>query len=72
MSLYYFDLRDGGHLSIDEDGMELPTMQAVQIAAARSLVDIALKQTSPTSSSRIHYCPNAKIRNARFRSAAKV
>jgi hypothetical protein len=41
MSLYYFDVRDGGHLSIDEDGMELPTMQAVQIEAARSLVDIA-------------------------------
>jgi hypothetical protein len=41
MSRYYFDLRDGGYLSIDEEGMELPTMQAVQIEAARSLVDIA-------------------------------
>ena len=41
MSLYYFDLREGAHLSIDEDGMELLTMQAVQIEAARSLVDLA-------------------------------
>ena len=41
MSLYYVDLREGPHLSIDEDGMELPTMQSVQIEAARSLVDLA-------------------------------
>ena len=39
--LYYFDLRDAGYLSVDEDGMELPTMQSVQIEAARSLVDLA-------------------------------
>ena len=31
MALYYFDLRDAGYLSVDEDGMELPTMQSVQI-----------------------------------------
>ena len=41
MSLYYFELSEEGHLSIDEDGMELLTMQAVQIEAARSLVDLA-------------------------------
>ena len=41
MALYYFDLRDAGYLSVDEDGMELPTMQSVQIEAARSLVDLA-------------------------------
>lgn len=41
MARYYFDLRDGDQLAIDEEGMELPTMQAVQVEAARSLVDIA-------------------------------
>ena len=41
MALYYFDLRDAGYLSVDEDGMELPTMQSVQIEAACSLVDLA-------------------------------
>lgn len=40
MALYYFDLRDAGYLSVDEEGMELPTMQSVQIEAARSLVDL--------------------------------
>ena len=41
MSRYYFDLRDGDQLAVDEEGVELPTMQAVQVEAARSLVDIA-------------------------------
>jgi hypothetical protein len=41
MPRYYFDFRDDGELAIDEEGMELPTLQAVQIEAARSLVDIA-------------------------------
>jgi uncharacterized protein DUF6894 len=41
MPRYYFDLCDNGELAIDEEGMELPTLKAVQIEAARSLVDIA-------------------------------
>ena len=41
MARYYFDLRDGDQLAVDEEGMELPIMQAVQVEAARSLVDIA-------------------------------
>lgn len=41
MARYYFDLRDEGDLAPDEEGMELPTMQAVQIEAACSLADIA-------------------------------
>jgi len=41
MRRYYFDLREGGELAVDEEGVELPTLQAVQIEAARSLVDMA-------------------------------
>ena len=41
MPRYYFDLRDNDELAVDEEGMELPTLQAVQIEAARSLVHIA-------------------------------
>jgi hypothetical protein len=41
MPRYYFDLRDNEELAVDEEGMELPTLQAVQIETARSLVDIA-------------------------------
>ena len=40
MPRYYFDLRDNEELAVDEEGMELPTLQAVQIETARSLVDI--------------------------------
>jgi hypothetical protein len=41
MPRYYFDLREGDELAIDEEGLEMVTMQAVQIEAARSLVDVA-------------------------------
>ena len=38
---YYFDLRDNDELAVDGEGVELATLQAVQIEAARSLVDMA-------------------------------
>jgi hypothetical protein len=41
MRRYYFDLRDGGVLVEDEEGIELPDIESVQEEAARSLVDIA-------------------------------
>jgi uncharacterized protein DUF6894 len=41
MKRYYFDLREGDTLAVDEEGLELPTLQAVQVEAARSLVDMA-------------------------------
>jgi hypothetical protein len=34
-------LREGDELAIDEEGLEMVTSQAVQIEAARSLVDMA-------------------------------
>ncbi|MDI3567233.1 DUF6894 family protein [Bradyrhizobium sp. Arg816] len=40
MKRYYFDIRDGDGLSVDEEGMTLPDLVATQEEAARSLVDI--------------------------------
>ena len=37
MPRYYFDMRDGGGLFRDEEGVELVTMKAVQQEAAQSL-----------------------------------
>ncbi len=36
-----FRLCENNELAVDEEGLELPNMRAVQIEAARSLVDIA-------------------------------
>ena len=41
MAVYYFDLRDGDELVVDEEGMELRDMVAAQDEAARSLAGIA-------------------------------
>jgi hypothetical protein len=44
MILYYFDMRDGAKLFVDEEGVELPDLKAVQLEAAESLGSMA-KQT---------------------------
>ena len=41
MPPYYFDLRDGDELAVDEEGAEMANLPAVQMEAARSLVDMA-------------------------------
>lgn len=41
MKRYYFDLRDGDYLAVDEEGTELPDMAAVQEEAALSLAGMA-------------------------------
>lgn len=41
MPRYYFDLREGDELAIDDEGLELSTIEAVQAEAARSLADMA-------------------------------
>lgn len=47
MRRYYFDLRDGEKLAIDEEGVELPDIEAVQFEAARSLADMAREAAPP-------------------------
>jgi len=41
MPRYYFDIRDADELAVDEEGLELPSLKAVQTEAARSLADMA-------------------------------
>ena len=52
MKRYYFDLRDGDDLAIDEEGTKLPDMTAVQEEAALSLAGMArdARGTGETSS----------------------
>ncbi|WP_418219763.1 DUF6894 family protein [Bradyrhizobium icense] len=42
MPRYSFDIREGGELTPDEQGLELSTLQAAQEEAARALADMAL------------------------------
>jgi hypothetical protein len=41
MPLYFFDIRDGDEVLVDDEGMNLLTLDDVQEEAARSLVDMA-------------------------------
>jgi hypothetical protein len=41
LAIYYFDLRDGEELALDEEGLELRNMRAVQEEAARALAGFA-------------------------------
>ncbi|WP_035728290.1 DUF6894 family protein [Bradyrhizobium murdochi] len=40
MPHYYFDVRDGYHLSFDEEGYELPNIACVREEPARSLAEM--------------------------------
>jgi Domain of unknown function (DUF6894) len=51
MKRYYFDLRDDDSLAVDEEGLELPGIQAVQEEAARSLVDMTKSAVAALQSS---------------------
>jgi len=37
MTRYFFDIRDGDEFIVDQEGMELPHVEAAQIEAAHSL-----------------------------------
>jgi len=41
MTRYYFDMRDDDGVTIDDEGMELSSLQQVQEEAARSLAGMA-------------------------------
>lgn len=40
MTRYYFDLRDGGGVALDEEGMEMSDFGAVQEEAVHALADM--------------------------------
>jgi len=50
VSRFYFDIRDGELLAIDEEGMDLSSQRAAEIEAALSLADVT-KQLEPFASS---------------------
>jgi hypothetical protein len=41
MPRFYFDIRDGGDLYPDEEGMEFPDLRAAEAEAAESLASLA-------------------------------
>ena len=41
MRRYFFDMRDGKHFLVDEEGVECRDLQAVKTEAARALADMA-------------------------------
>ena len=41
MTRYYFDLLDDGNSAVDEEGLELANLGAVQAEAAKALADMA-------------------------------
>ncbi|MFT4117490.1 DUF6894 family protein [Bradyrhizobium sp.] len=41
MTRYYFDLRDGDELALDQEGLELPAIEAAEREAVRSLAELA-------------------------------
>jgi hypothetical protein len=52
MPRYYFDLRDGDELAVDEEGVELRDTDLVQEEAARSLADMARDAVRRTTRNR--------------------
>lgn len=48
---YYFDIRDGRALAVDEEGLTLANQRAAEIEAALSLADTA-KDLAPSASGR--------------------
>jgi hypothetical protein len=46
VSRFYFDIRDGELLAIDEEGLDLSSQRAAEIEAALSLADVT-KQLEP-------------------------
>ncbi|MBR1174351.1 hypothetical protein JQ617_10340 [Bradyrhizobium sp. KB893862 SZCCT0404] len=51
MARYYFDLREGAELFPDEDGVELPTLRAAEMEAARALGAMT-QELDPTAEDR--------------------
>jgi hypothetical protein len=50
---YYFDIRDGRALSVDEEGLTLANQRAAEIEAALSLADTAKDLAASASGRRL-------------------
>lgn len=49
MKRYYFDLKEGDALSRDEEGLELPDIETVQVQAVRALAGLARDRAQASS-----------------------
>jgi hypothetical protein len=63
MKRYFFDIRDGDEVALDEEGMVLSDIQAVQEEAARSLADIAKDAACGSSSQGIGHRIAIEVRD---------
>jgi hypothetical protein len=64
MPRYYFDLRDGDDLAVDEEGVELQDIELVQEEAARSLADMARDAVrSPTHDRKLKHRMAIEVRD---------
>ncbi|WP_430642269.1 DUF6894 family protein [Bradyrhizobium jicamae] len=63
MPRYYFDIRDENDLAVDEEGMWLRDMQAVQEEAARSLAGVAWDEVRRTSDRNRHHRMAIEVRD---------
>jgi uncharacterized protein DUF6894 len=62
MKRYFFDLRKDEALAVDEEGTELPSIDAVQEEAVRSLAEMA-KQAVPAALKNGGYRMAIEVRN---------
>jgi hypothetical protein len=64
MPRYYFDLRDGDDLAVDEEGVELQDIELVREEAARSLADMARDAVrSPTHDRKLKHQMAIEVNN---------
>jgi hypothetical protein len=54
MGIYYFDLHDGDEIVLDEEGMELRDLAAVQEEAARALAGLSWDAVRNFTGARSH------------------
>ena len=63
MKRYYLDLRDGAALAPDEEGVELPDIEAVQQEAARALADMATEAVRDRRFNALGHCMAIEVRD---------
>lgn len=53
MKRYFFDIREGDELAVDEEGILLPDIEAAEIEAAKSLADVVRDRASANTSRQV-------------------
>ncbi|MGN8545352.1 hypothetical protein [Bradyrhizobium sp. CCBAU 53421] len=53
MKRYFFDIREGDELAVDEEGILLPDIEAAEIEAAKSLADVVRDRAGANTSRQV-------------------